>query len=72
MKSSTAPRILTVVAVLTMIAAGIGFVVTLILNACTSSKMSLATKLEDFTLPQFDFMATADAVGQVGYMYMDE
>lgn len=33
MKSSTAPRILTVVAVLTMIAAGIGFVVTLILNA---------------------------------------
>jgi len=33
MKSSTAPRILTVVAVLTMIAAAIGFVVTLILNA---------------------------------------
>ncbi len=33
MKSSRAPRILTVVAVLTMVAAGIGFVVALILNA---------------------------------------
>jgi len=33
MKSSTGPRILTVVAVVTMIVAGIGFVVTLMLNA---------------------------------------
>nr|DAT12923.1 MAG TPA: hypothetical protein [Bacteriophage sp.] len=40
---------------------------TLILNACTSSKLSLvSTKLEDFSIPEFDFAATADDANRVG------
>lgn len=45
---------------------------TIVLNACQSSKLTLATKLEDFTQPQFDFMAFADASGSMGNIYMDE
>lgn len=36
------------------------------LNRCISSKLSFATKLEDFMIPEFDFMAMADDSNNVG------
>jgi hypothetical protein len=39
--------------------------VSLKLNNCTSSKLSFQTKLEDFTLPEFDFSCFADSSGNV-------
>jgi hypothetical protein len=39
---------------------------TITLNSCISSKLSLATKLEDWTIPEFDFQAMADANNQMG------
>ena len=42
-----------------------GQAVSLKLNACTSSKLSLQTKLEDFVIPEFDFTCFADATGTV-------
>lgn len=38
----------------------------LVLNACMSNKLSLATKLEDFTVPEFDFQAFADSSNNIG------
>lgn len=35
------------------------------LYSCTSSKLSFATKLGDFMIPEFDFSAKADAAGNV-------
>jgi hypothetical protein len=35
------------------------------LRACVASKLSLATKIEDFTIPELDFDAFADASGNV-------
>jgi len=35
------------------------------LNNCVSSKLSFQTKLEDFTMPEFDFSCFADAAGNV-------
>jgi hypothetical protein len=35
------------------------------LLACVSSKLTLATKIEDFLVPEFDFEAFADASGNV-------
>lgn len=47
--------------------------ITLILNACTSSKLSLiSTKLEDFSIPEFDFAAMADDANRVGELSMLE
>jgi len=46
--------------------------ITLTLNACMSSKLTMATKLSDFTIPQFDFEAYADAAGTIGTLSMDE
>jgi hypothetical protein len=45
---------------------------TLTLNACMSSKLSMASKLEDFMIPKFDFSAYADAAGVVGTFALDE
>ena len=45
---------------------------TLILNACMSSKLTLATKLEDWQMPEFDFEAFADASNVVGTLNLDE
>ncbi len=42
-----------------------GQAVSLKLNACTSSKLSLQTKMEDFVVPEFDFSCFADATGTV-------
>lgn len=39
---------------------------TITLNRCMSNKLSLATKLEDFLVPDFDFNAMADDAGNVG------
>ena len=39
---------------------------TIILNSCTSSKFSVATKLDDFAIPEFDFTGYADANQKVG------
>ena len=39
---------------------------TLTLNRATSSKFTLATKLEDFLIPEFDFACCADDSGVVG------
>jgi len=45
---------------------------TLVLNACMSNKLTLATKLEDFTIPSFDFGAFADAANNIGTLSLDE
>jgi len=42
-----------------------GQTVSLKLNNCVSSKLSFQTKLEDFTMPEFDFSCFADAAGNV-------
>lgn len=38
------------------------------LFSCQSSKLTLATKLEDFTIPEFDFAAYANAANQIGIL----
>lgn len=45
---------------------------TLTLNACVSSKLSFATKLEDFTKPAFEFEAFADSSGNLGTISVAE
>lgn len=45
---------------------------TLTLNACMSSKLTLATRLEDFIIPDFDFSAFADSSDTIGKLSMDE
>ncbi len=45
---------------------------TVSLKRCMSSKLSLVTKLEDFTSPNFDFMAYADDSGAVASISMEE
>ena len=45
---------------------------TITLNACVSSKLSFATKLEDFTKPEFDFEAFADVTGTLGTIAVAE
>lgn len=35
------------------------------LNACISNKLSFPTKLEDFTIPEFDFECFADSAGNI-------
>ena len=42
------------------------------LNACVSSKLSIATKLEDFTKPEMDFEAFADGSGNLGSISVAE
>lgn len=45
---------------------------TLTLNACMSSKLALATKLEDFIIPDFDFSAFTDSSDTLGTLSLDE
>jgi hypothetical protein len=52
-------------AVFTQLDAPTGNQITLTLNACVASKFTLASKQEDFTIPEFDFTAFADASGNV-------
>lgn len=48
-----------------------GNAVTVQLYKCTSSKLTLATKLEDFMIPELDFEAMANAAGVIGIMSLD-
>lgn len=43
-----------------------------VLYSVIASKLSIATKQEDFIIPEFDFEAFANAAGQVIDMYSDE
>ena len=43
-----------------------GKTVTLILNACTSSKLAIATKLEDYSYPELDIEVMADSGNNIG------
>jgi hypothetical protein len=36
------------------------------LNYCVSSKLAMATKIEDWLIPEFDFTVAADASNQIG------
>ena len=45
---------------------------TLVLNQCMSSKLAMATKLEDFVIPELDFQAFADASNNVGTLSLEE
>lgn len=45
---------------------------TLVLNSCISSKFSLPFKNDDFSVPEFDFSAMADASGNIGYIATTE
>ena len=45
---------------------------TLVLNACMSSKLTIASKLEDFMIPEFDFQAFADGGNNIGTISLDE
>ena len=40
----------------------------LYLNACVANKLSMASKTEDFMMPDLEFQAFADASGVIGYM----
>ena len=37
------------------------------LNACAANKLSLPTRLDDWTIEELDFMAFADSSGTIGY-----
>jgi hypothetical protein len=45
---------------------------TLKLNLCMSEKFGMATKLEDFTIPEFDFMFAMDATNTLGTLSFSE
>jgi hypothetical protein len=49
-----------------------GKVFTAVFNKCVSTKLSFATKLEDFVIPEFDFSMMADDAGNVGTMSVTE
>jgi hypothetical protein len=44
----------------------------LVLNACTASKLSLPTKIDDYEIQEFDFSAFADAAGAIGTLSVNE
>jgi len=45
---------------------------TLVLNACVSSKLSIASKLEDFNMKDFDFAGMADSAENIGTWSLGE
>ena len=45
---------------------------TMVLNACTASKLSLPTKIDDYEIQEFDFSAFADATGTIGTLSVNE
>lgn len=49
-----------------------GVPLTIVLNNCTSEKLTLNFKNEDFTIPDFSFSAFADAADVVGHIYLSE
>jgi hypothetical protein len=51
---------------------GVAAGMTLVLNACTASKLSLPTRNDDYEIQQFDFQAFADAAGNLGTLSSNE
>jgi hypothetical protein len=45
---------------------------TLVLNACTATKLSLPTKIDDYEIQEFDFSGFADATGAIGTLSVNE
>jgi hypothetical protein len=45
---------------------------TVVLNNCTSEKLTMNFKNEDFTIPDFSFSAFSDAADVVGHIYLSE
>jgi hypothetical protein len=45
---------------------------TLVLNACTATKLSLPTRIDDYEIQEFDFSAFADATGTIGVLSVNE
>ena len=46
--------------------------ITLVLNNCTSEKLTMNFKNEDFIIPDFSFSAFSDAADVVGHIYLSE
>ena len=44
----------------------------LVLNACTATKLSLPTKVDDYEIQEFDFSAFADPTGAIGTLSVNE
>jgi len=44
----------------------------LMLNACTATKLSLPTKIDDYEIQEFDFSAFADVTGTIGTLSVNE
>lgn len=44
----------------------------LVLNACTATKLTLPTKIDDYEIQEFDFSAFADASGAIGSLSTNE
>ena len=49
-----------------------GVPLTVVLNSCTSEKLTMNFKNEDFTIPDFSFSAFSDAADVVGHIYLSE
>jgi hypothetical protein len=45
---------------------------TLVLNACTASKLSLPSRTDDYEIQEFDFSAFADPTGTIGTISVNE
>ena len=45
---------------------------TLVLNACTASKLSLPSRTDDYEIQEFDFSAFADPTGAIGTLSANE
>lgn len=46
--------------------------ITLVMNNCTSEKLTMNFKNEDFVIPDFSFSAFSDAADVVGHIYLSE
>jgi hypothetical protein len=44
----------------------------LVLNACTATKLTLPSKIDDYEIQEFDFSAFADATGTIGTLSVNE
>ena len=51
---------------------GVSAGLTLDLNACTASKLSLPTRQDDYQIQEFNFSAFADATGSIGALSVNE
>lgn len=45
---------------------------TMVLNACTATKLALPTRIDDYVIQEFDFSAFADASGAIGTLSSNE